>query len=80
MKIKNKDHKGNTKKLNDEDEETKFEEEIVEVMRLSLYIAGYVRTIMIGLKTQFKTEEILAKTFRLKDCEDYKQVFIKKSV
>ena len=56
-------------KRNDEDEETKFEEEVLEIMRSGSYV-GDAKPIKIRLKTQFATE-ILARTFRLKDCEDY---------
>ena len=48
-------------------------------MTLGSYVGG-ARPITIRLKTQSATHEILARTFRLKDCEDYKQVFIKKSM
>ena len=40
---RNKKCKGNTKILNDEDEETKFEEDVEEVMRLGLYVKGDAR-------------------------------------
>ena len=39
------------KQLNDEDENTKFEEEVEEVMRLGPYIEGGVRPIKLRLKS-----------------------------
>ena len=47
------------KQLNDEEENTKFEEEVEEVMRLGPYIEGGVRPIKLRPKTQTATEEIL---------------------
>ena len=52
------------KQLNDEDENTKFEEE---VMSLGPCIEGSVRLIKLGLKTQTVTENILAMTYKLRD-------------
>ena len=49
------------KQLNDEDEDTKFEEEVEEVMKLGLYIEGGVRLIKPRLKTQTATEKDLSK-------------------
>ena len=63
------------KQLNDEDENTKFEKEVEEIMRLGPYIEGDVR-----LKTQSATEEILARTYKLRDIVEYKDVFIKKNM
>ena len=59
------------KQLNDEDGNTKFEEEVEEVMRLGLYIEGGVRPIKLRLKTQTATEEILARTYKLRDIAEY---------
>ena len=49
-------------------------------MWLDSYVEGDARPIRIKLKTQSATKEILARTFKLKDCEEYKQVFINKKV
>ena len=49
-------------------------------MRLGSYVEGVATPIKIRLKAQSVTEEILARTFWIKDCEDYKQVFIKKNM
>ena len=67
------------KQLNDE-EDTKFEEEVKEVMRLGPYIEGGVRPIKLKLKTQTATEEILVRTYKLRDIEEYNDVFIRKSM
>ena len=56
------------KQLNDEDEDTKFEEE---VMPLGPYIEGGVRPIKLRLKTQTATEDILTRTYQLRDIEKY---------
>ena len=47
-------------------------------MRLSPYIEGGVRPIKPRLKTQTATEEILVRTYQLRDIVEYKDVFIKK--
>ena len=65
------------KQFNDEDENTKFEEKVEEVMRLGPYIEG-VRPIKLRLKTQTATEEILARTYKLRYIEDCKDMIIKK--
>ena len=49
-------------------------------MRLSPYIEGSVRPIKLRLKTQTATEEILVWSYKLRDIEEYKDVFIKKSM
>ena len=67
------------KQLNDEDENTKFEQEVEEVMRLGPYIEG-VRPIKLRLKTQTATEEILVRTYKLRNIAEYKDVLIKKSM
>ena len=64
------------KQINYEDVNTKSEEE---VMRLSPYIEG-VRSIILRLKTQTATEKILARTYKLRDNEEHKDVFIQKSI
>ena len=48
-------------------------------MMLASYVGG-VRPIKIRLKTHTATKEILARTFRLKDWEDYNQISIKKNM
>ena len=57
------------KQLNDEDEETKFEEEVEQVMRLGPYIEGGVRPIKLRIKTQTATEDILVRTYKIWDIE-----------
>ena len=64
------------KQLNDEDENTKFEEKVEEIMRLGPYIEGSVRSIKLRLKTRTATEEILVRTYKLRDIVEYKDVFI----
>ena len=64
--------------VNDEDEETKFEEDIEEVMKLDPYIERGRRPVKLRLKTQTATEEILARTYKLRDIKEYKDVVIKK--
>ena len=49
-------------------------------MRLGLYIEGGVRPIKLRLKTQTATEEILARTYKLRDIAEYKDMFIKKNM
>ena len=49
-------------------------------MRLDPCIEGGVRPIKLRLKTQTATEEILARTYKLRDIAEYKDVFIKKSM
>ena len=66
------------KQLSDEDEDTKFEEEVEEIMRLGPYIEG-VRPIKLRLKSQTATKKILTKTYKFRDIEEYKDVFIKKN-
>ena len=46
------------KQLNDENENTKSEEEVEEVMRLGPYIEGGIRPIKLRLKTQTATETL----------------------
>ena len=67
------------KKLNDE-EETKFDEEIEEIQRMGRYEEGKIRPLKLRLKSQAVTEEILAKAFTLKRAEEYNEVCIKKSM
>ena len=57
------------KQLNDEDEETKFEEEVEQVMSLGPYIEGGVRPIKLRIKTQTATEDILVRTYKIWDIE-----------
>ena len=47
-------------------------------MKLDPYIEGGVTLIKLRLKTQTATEEILVRTYQLRDIEEYKDVFIKK--
>ena len=68
------------KQLNDEDENTKFEKEVEEVMRLGPYNEGGVKPIKLRLKTQIATEEILTGTYMLRDIAENKDVFIEKSM
>ena len=79
---RNKMHKQILKQLNDEDEKTKFKEEVEEVMRLGPYIEGgvTVRPIKLRLKTQTATEEILARAYKLRNIAEYKDVFIMNSM
>ena len=63
--------------MNDEDENTKFEEEVEEVMRLGPYIEGGVRPIKLRLKTQTAIDEILARTYKFREIGEYKDVLIK---
>ena len=49
-------------------------------MRFGPYIEGGVRPIKLRLKTQTATEEILVRTYQLRDTKEYKDVFIKKSM
>ena len=49
-------------------------------MRLGSYIEGDVRPIKLRLKTQTATEEILVRTYKLKNIAEYKDMFIKKSM
>ena len=67
------------KKLNDE-EETKFEEEIEEIQRMGCYGEGKTSPLKLRLKSQAITEEILARAFTLKRAEEYNEVYIKKSM
>ena len=46
-------------------------------MRLGPYIEGGVTPIKLRLKTQTATEEILVRTYKLRDIAEYKDVFIK---
>ena len=65
-------HYGNTKKkLN--------EEEVEKVMSIGPYIEGVFRPIK-QTKDAEATEDILARTSKLKDIEEYKDIFIKKSM
>ena len=41
-------------------------------MRLGPYIEGDVRPIKLRLKTKTATEEILARTYKLRDIEEYR--------
>ena len=54
------------KQVNDENEDTKFEEEVEEAMRLGPYTEDGVRPVNIRLNTQIATKEILARTYQLK--------------
>ena len=65
--------------LNDE-EETKFEEEIEEIQRMGCHEEGKTRPLKLRLKSQAVTEEILARAFTLKRAEEYNEVYIKKSM
>ena len=59
------------------DDETKFKEEAKEVMRLGSYIKEGGRLVKLRLRTQSATE-ILARTYRLRNIEECKDVFMKK--
>ena len=65
--------------LKDEDEDTKFQEDVEEVLRLGPYIEG-VEPIKLRLNKQTATKEICARTHQLRDIEEYKNVFIKKNM
>ena len=42
-------------------------------MRLVPYIEGSLRPVKLSLKTQTATEEILVRTYQLRDIEEYKK-------
>ena len=46
-------------------------------MRLGPYTEGGARPVKLTLKTQTTTGEILVKNYRLRDIEEYEDVFIK---
>ena len=66
---------GVLEKLNDEDQETKFKEE---VNRLAPYIEGGAIPIMLKLNTQQNTY-IFARTFIFKGNKDYRELYIKEN-
>ncbi len=67
------------RKLKDE-ESLNFEGETEDVTRLDRYDKERSRPIRVTLRSQAVTEEILERTFRLKQDEKFKDVYIKKSL
>lgn len=63
------------------DEETlSFDEEIVGVTRMGRNDGERVRPMSVILRSQSAAEQILEKTFRLKENEEFRDVFIKQSL
>ena len=67
------------KVLNEEDGEA-LEEEIDEIQRLGRYTEGGKRPIRIKFKSQTAATDVLQRTGKLKEIEEYKEVWIKRDL